>query len=316
MGGVTAISYARYEAPDLEVMEKFLVAFGLVRCLRTPTALYMRGTGARQYIHVTELAEQPRAVGLGFQVAELADLEAIAAQVDASVEHSTEPGGGARVVLRDPNGMRVDIHHGQQDASELPVRAPLVLNNSRSAPRSGVLQRPAKGPSHVARMEHAVFTGPNFDQALRFYQDVLGMRISDRIHSGDGSENLVVFLHCGLGQQFTDHHSLALMRSPTVGMDHAAFVTLDWDDLMLGHEHLKQTDYRHEWGVGRHILGSEVFDYWRDPFGNKVEHCTDGDMVNEDHEPGVAAITDDILAIWSPPMADTFGEISERSRSC
>ena len=27
--------------------------------------------------------------------------------------------------------------------------------------------------------------------------------------------------------------------------------------------------YPHAWGVGRHILGSQIFDYWRDPFGHK-----------------------------------------------
>lgn len=314
MGGVTAIAYARYQAPDLDLMERFLLDFGLSRSARTPTTLYMRGTGTSQYIHVTEVAEEARGVGVGFRVASRDDLESIAARAGAKVEPSSEPGGGLWAVLRDPNGMRVDILHGQESLEELPVRPPLVLNDSRTTTRRGALQRPVRGPTHVARMEHAVLAGPSFDAAWRFYEDLLGMRISDRIHSGDTHDNVVVFLHCGLGQDYTDHHSIALMKSPKVAIDHTAFVALDWDDLMLGHEHLKQRGYKHEWGVGRHIMGSEVFDYWRDPFGNKVEHCTDGDMVNDDHEPGLASITDDILSIWSPPMADTFGEINEHPR--
>ena len=53
---------------------------------------------------------------------------------------------------------------------------------------------------------------------------------------------------------------------------------------MLGHEHLKQADYEHHAGIGRHVLGSQVFDYWRDPWGHVVEHFTDGDLLNDEHE--------------------------------
>jgi hypothetical protein len=33
------------------------------------------------------------------------------------------------------------------------------------------------------------------------------------------------------------------------------------------------------WGVGRHIMGSQVFDYWKDPWGHELEHWTDGDLL-------------------------------------
>ena len=32
-------------------------------------------------------------------------------------------------------------------------------------------------------------------------------------------------------------------------------------------------------GVGRHVLGAQVFDYWRDPWGHVLEHFTDGDLL-------------------------------------
>jgi hypothetical protein len=38
---------------------------------------------------------------------------------------------------------------------------------------------------------------------------------------------------------------------------------------------------RHPFGVGKHILGSQVFDYWKDPDGFMLEHFTDGDLFNE-----------------------------------
>lgn len=47
---------------------------------------------------------------------------------------------------------------------------------------------------------------------------------------------------------------------------------------MLGHQHLKAQKREQAWGVGRHIMGSQVFVYWKDPFGNELEHWTDGDL--------------------------------------
>ena len=51
---VTDLAYARFRAPDLDVMEAFLVDFGLVRSARTDTALYMRATDEDHHVHVTE----------------------------------------------------------------------------------------------------------------------------------------------------------------------------------------------------------------------------------------------------------------------
>lgn len=54
------------------------------------------------------------------------------------------------------------------------------------------------------------------------------------------------------------------------------------------------------WGVGRHIMGSQVFDYWKDSSGLIIEHYADPDLVNEDHtatRAGAVAAT-----IWGHPM--------------
>ena len=41
----TDIAYVRFQAPDLDKMEAYLLNFGMVRSARTDTALYMRGAG-------------------------------------------------------------------------------------------------------------------------------------------------------------------------------------------------------------------------------------------------------------------------------
>jgi hypothetical protein len=60
--------------------------------------------------------------------------------------------------------------------------------------------------------------------------------------------------------------------------------------------------WRPFWGVGRHILGSQVFDYWYDPDGNLVEHFTDSDLVQPGCAPGLHQVDDEALAQWGPPM--------------
>jgi hypothetical protein len=72
---------------------------------------------------------------------------------------------------------------------------------------------------------------------------------------------------------------------------------------MLGHDHLRQADYEHSAGVGRHVLGSQVFDYWRDPWGHMVEHFTDGDLLNDRHETGLFDPATALGTQWGSPPA-------------
>jgi hypothetical protein len=86
-------------------------------------------------------------------------------------------------------------------------------------------------------------------------------------------------MRCDRGDNLADHHTLFLAQLPgKLGLLHAAFEVANLDDLMLGHRHLKTRKWKPAWGVGRHIMGSQIFDYWKDPFGNELEHWTDGDL--------------------------------------
>lgn len=75
------------------------------------------------------------------------------------------------------------------------------------------------------------------------------------------------------------------------------------DIQQLGHHHLRAKDYTQMWGIGRHILGSQILDCWYDPSGFAVEHYTDGDVVNEDNQPE-RAVKDSMAEFqaWSGPL--------------
>ena len=70
------------------------------------------------------------------------------------------------------------------------------------------------------------------------------------------------------------------------GLNHLSWEVRDIDDVHAGSENLAAKVRRHEWGIGRHLLGSQIFDYWRDPWGHVLEHFTDGDLLNAGHETG------------------------------
>jgi catechol 2,3-dioxygenase-like lactoylglutathione lyase family enzyme len=298
----------RYQAPDLERMESFLLDFGLQRSARTATALYMRAGGPAHHVHITELGPTAKALGFGLQLRSVQDLERIASQVGAAVEPDPEPGGGLRVRFVDPAGFTVDLLHGQAALAPLPHREPLRMNTAHERRRLGRTIRLAPQPSGVMRLGHVALLVPDFGAALAFYRDVLGLKASDTYWAGAPGNTIAAFLHCDHGPRWTDHHTIALIAASDgqARFDHSAFEVLDLDDVMQGGEYLKARGHRHAWGVGRHIQGSQVFDYWRDPWGHKIEHWTDGDLVNEDSPGGHAEITENELRQWAPPFSPEF----------
>src|SRR5260370_1103668 len=60
MPRINDIAYVTYRCPDLDLAERFLGDFGMVRAARTEHALYMRGAGPRHHIYVARRAATPR----------------------------------------------------------------------------------------------------------------------------------------------------------------------------------------------------------------------------------------------------------------
>src|SRR5262245_4913639 len=153
---VKDLAYGRLRAPDLDVMEEFLTHFGMIRSARTPNALYMRGTGPRHHLHVTEKGD-PGFVGLAYLAASEDDLARVAKAPGASaVESIDEPGGGKRVRLKEPNGYQVEVIWGLEPVAEIAV--PFTPMNTGAEPlrRAGTLMRLRKSPSPIKRIGHGV----------------------------------------------------------------------------------------------------------------------------------------------------------------
>jgi catechol 2,3-dioxygenase-like lactoylglutathione lyase family enzyme len=309
------VAYLRVAVDDLDEQERFLVDFGMRPVDRTDRALYMRGAGTQPVIHISELRSQKYRPAIGLVAASLADLEHCARAFGVAVEKNAESGAGDIVRVTDPAGFQLEILH-RLPAEPVSVRA---VRPSNFGPgrfgygRMNAKQRFDSGPSHVLRLGHVVMFVPNCDEAFDWYARNFNFKISDSLSlPGDDSRSMLIFARCGLGQRFTDHHTLAFIdskafpNSPERGFDHSAYEVLDWDDLMLGHEFLAKAGRTHSYGVGRAVVGGMVFDYWRDSAGNKLEHWVDGDYVNDSYETSRHALGSRPTKSWGPEFTASF----------
>jgi catechol 2,3-dioxygenase-like lactoylglutathione lyase family enzyme len=305
------VAFIRFSAPDLDKMEHFMLNFGMQRSHRTSDTLYMRGTGPENFVHVTHLGE-PGFIGFALNATSMVDLETISKMDNVPIEELKDVGGGKVVRLTDPNGFQIEYIYGQQAVDELSIdhRPDLGLNQTREYTRKGTLQRvgPA-GPAAVRRLGHVVVNVIDFAESEQWYKSRFGFISSDEVVVGKKDRVVGHFMRCDRGEEYTDHHSIFMVGAGKPSFNHAAWEVTNIDDVMLGHFHLLGTKdvegaaLVHTWGIGRHILGSQVFDYWKDPWGHTVEHWSDGDQLNSASGTNLKRPISDLLATqWGPTI--------------
>jgi catechol 2,3-dioxygenase-like lactoylglutathione lyase family enzyme len=301
------IAHVRFACPDLSVMRGFLEDFGLT-CFEDKGRLYGKGSDGRPFVHVTEPGEA-RFVAVGLRAASIADLEALAAHEGVAAEPSGEPGGGMVVRLTDPDGYLVEVVAGQRCETPAPCNPP-QFNSAAAKPRQREPIRLAPAPAHVHRIGHAVLKVSDLCASERWWKERFGLLTSDEIEAAPNVP-LGAFLRCDRGDVPSDHHTIFLAQLPgPLGLLHAAFEVESLDDLMCGHEWLKARSREAAWGVGRHIMGSQIFDYWKDPFGNELEHWTDGDLFTAADPPNTQTMQALLAVQWGAPHPMFAGRVA------
>lgn len=293
------IAHVRYAAPDLAAMRAFLDDFGM-SCFESDGRLYAKGSDGRPFLHVT-LPGEAKFLAVGLRAETIDDLETLAAAEGVAVERLNEPGGGKVVRLVDPDGYGVEVVAGQAKGEASPLPVDLPRNTATVRPRFRKPVRLDPAPAHVKRIGHAVLKVRDFRTSEKWYKDRFGFLTSDEVEAAKDVP-LGAFMRCDRGEKPADHHTLFLAQLPgPLGILHAAFEVANLDDLMLGHQHLKAAKRDQAWGVGRHIMGSQVFDYWRDPFGNELEHWTDGDLFTAADPPQTQPMKALLAVQWGSP---------------
>lgn len=296
------VAFVHFGVPDLQRMRNFLTDFGFCEVAYSPDRLFMRGYEGAPFAHVCEKRDSSAFLGFGISLTSEDDVRALAAHDGVPVEPLDAPGGGLVARLTDPDGFTVAAVAGQLPGHPLPAPDTAPWNHGGQYPRRSSFRRVAQGPSHVRRLGHVVLGVTDFARSQAWYKERFGFVTSDEIQAGPDMA-IGAFLRADRGDEPCDHHTLFLMQRPIPpGFMHAAFEVRDLDDLMTGHDLLKARGYDHVWGIGRHLLGSQVFDYWLDPYGHEIEHWTDGDQLVTADGGGVAGL-DVLLGVqWGMPM--------------
>ena len=303
---VKRLAYVRVTAPEMERAEAFLEEFGLQVAARTEDAVYLRGTDPDPPCYVLSRGDAGVS-SIAFAADSAADLEKVAGIDGASaVEKLDEPAGGQVVRLRDPQGMQVEIVHGQTPLEPIAAAPSHGFNMDGRRRREGPLPGVRPGPSHVRRIGHLVLESRDPLSVYRWYHAHLGLRKADEVQLPNGKTQMR-FAHLDRGPEFVDHHVVGFQYALDEGarVQHIAFEVGNFDDLMAGHEHLKRKGRKNVWGVGRHRYGGQIFDYWMNPWGVIHEHWTDTDLVNEDHVPTDSNFLD-LQDYWGPAPTLAF----------
>ncbi len=304
---IVDVESVRFSAPNLGEMARFLTDFGMTEAEDGGDGvLRMRGTGNAPFVHETVLGD-PGFVALTLRAASLDDLHRLAEAEGVAVDAAPGPGGGSVIALIDPDGFRVEVVADKARTTSIGHAVRALWNTMTGRARTGETKRIAAGAAGVVRLGHVVLGVTDTAASTAWYADRFGVIVSDEVRAPNG-DLAAVFLRCDRGDDPADHHTLNFASVPgkPAGFHHAAFEVADLDDLMAGHEHLKATGYTQVWGVGRHVLGSQVFDYWRDPWGHRVEHWTDGDVFTSDAPTNVTDIPTMLAHQWGPPAPADF----------
>ncbi|OBJ91277.1 2,3-dihydroxybiphenyl 1,2-dioxygenase [Mycobacterium paragordonae] len=305
---VADLAWLEFEKPDLTRCEAFARAFGFQTAHRGPDEIALRGTDAGAPCVIVRRGQQSRFTAVAFRASDEFDVLRLADKSGVAARPLPEAIGGLSVDLRDPTGTPVRVVAGMHELPELPAQQPPVFNFGPKPLRTNATQRPARVPARVQRLGHLVLQSTKYLQSLNWYLDNLGMIVSDFQYFPGQRERgpTMSFIRCDRGSTPADHHTLALALGPVNRYLHSAYQVSDLDALAAGGEYLRERGYLRSWGIGRHIQGSQIFDYWRDPDGFLVEHFTDGDMFDNTLEPGWAPLTASGLAQWGPPATPDF----------
>ena len=299
LGRAVELAFLRWEKRQLAPTERFWRDFGMHIVESGPQRLLARGTGRAPCIAMATRGREDRFIGPAFGMSDDTDLQVYIKTLNAKQLSSEEiPGGGRGVEVLDPAGRAVWLVQGQARAEPLPNRSPVtaLINSAVHAPRVNRTVRTPIEPPKVIRLGHVVLQTVDFAALAAWYLRVLGLIPTDVQYLADGSPNLV-FCRLNLGDTPADHHTLVIVGAIEERYEHSAYEVIDLDALGQGYQVLRAQGYRHVWGIGRHLLGSQLFDYWCDPDGFELEHYTDGDLFTADAETTYSPF--DMGSLWA-----------------
>jgi 2,3-dihydroxybiphenyl 1,2-dioxygenase len=221
---------------------------------RSAKSLALRMDDRKQRLVVSE--DGGEGVGFfGWEVADAAELDAIAARLEAAgvaVARGSRALADERrvkdlIVFSDPLGNRVEIFHGPEIASD-PFKPGRAISGFRTGPLG---------------MGHAVLHVENIEAPIAFYRDVLGFRLSDYMLRPFKAH----FFHVN-----PRHHSLAFIETGRNATHHLMVELYSLDDVGQGYDLAYGEQGRVGVTLGRHINDEVTSYYANTPSGFMMEY--------------------------------------------
>jgi catechol 2,3-dioxygenase-like lactoylglutathione lyase family enzyme len=303
------IAYVRYAHPDLDLMRRFLTDFGLTEVSSGSDILMMRAATGYPYCYIAHKGPASQLLSIGIVFGDDEAINAAAQLPEASRKFdSPRFDGDATVSIRDPDGYEFDLLPARQVSRTLSVEAPEVFNFGTHKTRLNTGRLAPPRPPVVLRLGHVALKVKDVAESMAWYAERFGLLASDAIYE-DHPDNLVTaFMRCNLGAKHADHHVIALAAADHVKLHHISFEVQGLDQVGAGGQWLALQGYERLWGIGRHLLGGQIFDYWRDPYGNNVEHYADGDVFDDRHAATIYRQSIETLYQWGPPLPSDFAD--------
>ena len=321
------VQYCTLQCPDLDIQEQFLIHFGMHTVEKTDEMLLMKGDGPQPFIEKV-LKGEKKFISNAFLAASMQDLEKISKTDSFSdIEELTTPGGGFVTKGKDLDGFGVEIVFGIKELKKTAETIP--TNEGRTVNRVNQMKRFVKGSyPRILRFAHCGLNAIIPLESFKWYQQHLGLLATDKLFMGDPKDPETplfgIFSRLDKGMDPADHHTLFFLSAPFLSegkpvMNHVSFEMFNIDDVFTGYEMLdskkEEYNYFQEWGIGRHYQGSQLFDYWRNPFGQTHEHQTDGDMFDNTFPTRELNVQKDEIGLgnepnesqWGPAISNTFG---------
>ena len=243
--GIHSLDQFVLSVPDVSVAEKFYRDFGLdVRSSGNGLALRTFGN-AHRWGGVIE-GERKRLHHLSFGCyAE--DLSRLKARIEGNGIKLVDPPPGLEsngfwFVGFDNVLTEIKVAAKSSPDQKADVTWPSALPGEARAPL-----RKSANVGKPRRLAHVLIFTSDVDNAVDFYTQNLGLKLSDR------SADIVAFMHAIHG---SDHHVLAFGKSDAPGMHHCSWDVGSIGDIGLGAMNMADRGYTKGWGLGRHVLGS------------------------------------------------------------
>lgn len=292
--GIHSLDHFAYDLPDLDEAAQFYTDFGLdVRREGDRLELYTFGN-PHCWAKITQGATKKlRYVSFGAYEQDMPEFEKRVER--ANIERCVPMSDGGGIWILTPDGLPLQIKVCEKSS---PTCKTEFSATSSPAGKAGAIKKTEAQLEKPRRLAHILLFTASIPEAISFYSEILGLRLSDR------SRDIIAFMH---GIHGSDHHLIALAGSDRPGLHHSSWDMPTFHDVGLASQLMIDKGHNVGWGVGRHLLGANYFYYVRDPWMSYVEYSADIDYIPAgvewpagDHEP------DDAFGYWGPAPPDKF----------